>query len=76
MINPTGNLEAAAQAGQAGVSEAATRTARSMTGAAGQRDFEAPMAQAVRHELFTEALLAAAHSRLEELKTVSAGNGR
>jgi hypothetical protein len=76
MINPTGNLEAAARAGQAGVSAAAAQTARSMTGAAGQRDFEAPMAQAVRHELFTEALLAAAHSRLEELKTVSTVSGR
>jgi hypothetical protein len=44
--------------------------------AAAQRDFERPMAQAVRHELFTEALLAAAHSRLEELKTASMNGSR
>jgi hypothetical protein len=75
MMDLTGNLEAAAAAGRAGVAAAATSTARSMTGNSGQRDFEAPMADAVRHELFTEALLASAHARLEELKTASM-NGR
>jgi hypothetical protein len=65
MMNITGNLEAAAAAGRAGLGADAAGTARSPAGASAQHDFERPMAQAVHHELFTEALLAAAHSRLE-----------
>jgi hypothetical protein len=76
MMNITGNLEAAALAGRAGLGADAAGTARSMAGASAPRDFEQPMAQAVRHELFTEALLSAAHSRLEELKTASMNGGR
>ena len=75
MMNLTGNLESAALAGRDGLSADAAGTARSLTGPSAQRDFEAPMAQAARHELFTEALLSAAHARLEELKT-AAMNGR
>jgi hypothetical protein len=76
MMNLTGDLEAAAAAARAGLSDAAAGTARSMTGAAGQNDFEAPMARAARTELFTEALLSAAHARLEELKTASLNGGK
>ena len=75
MMNLTGDLEAAAAAGRAGLEAAAVRTAQTMTGSADQPGFEAPMAQAARGELFTEALLSAAHARLEELKTASM-NGR
>jgi hypothetical protein len=76
MMNITGNLEAAALAGRAGLSADAAGTARSMAGASARRDFEAPMAQAVRHELFTEALLSESHSRLEELKTATMNGSR
>jgi hypothetical protein len=76
MMNLTGNLEAAAAAGRAGVGAAAAATARRATGVAGEHQFEAPMAAAVRHELFTEALLASAHARLEELKTASMNGGK
>jgi hypothetical protein len=45
--------------------------ATAMTGPASARDFEGPMKESVRRELFTEALLGAAHSRFEELKTAA-----
>jgi hypothetical protein len=71
MMDVTANLEAAAAAGRAGIGSAAARLATAMTGPASARDFEAPMKETVRRELFTEALLGAAHSRFEELKTAA-----
>jgi hypothetical protein len=70
-MDMTGNLEAAAAAGRAGVGQAAARLATAMTGGAATRDFEGPMKEAVRKELFAEALLGAAHSRFEELKSAA-----
>ena len=71
----TGNLEAAAAAGRAGVRHGAERLATANTGSESARDFEGPMKETVRRELFTEALLSAAHARFEELKT-AAGSER
>jgi hypothetical protein len=71
MMDVTGNLEGAASAGQAAIGAAASRMATAMTGPASARDFEGPMKESVRRELFTEALLGAAHSRFEELKTAA-----
>jgi class 3 adenylate cyclase len=70
-MDSVGNLEAAAAAGRIGVSDAATRMARAMTGPESSRGFEGPMKEAVRKELFTEALLGAAHARFEELKSAA-----
>ncbi len=67
----TANLEPAAAAGEARIGAAAARMATAMTGPASARDFESPMKETVRRELFTEALLGAAHSRFEELKTAA-----
>jgi hypothetical protein len=67
----SGNLEAAVAAGRSGIGEAAARLATAMTGPASARNFESPMKETVRRELFTEALLGAAHSRFEELKTAA-----
>jgi hypothetical protein len=67
----TANLESAAAAGKAGIGAAAARMATAMTGPTSARDFESPMKETVRRELFTEALLGAAHSRFEELKTAA-----
>jgi hypothetical protein len=64
----SGNLEAAAAAGRAGIGAAAARMATAMTGPESERNFEAPMKEVVRRELFTEALLGAAHARFEEIK--------
>lgn len=74
-MDMTGNLEAAAATGRTGLGDAAARLATAMTGAASARDFEGPMKEAVRKELFAEALLGAAHSRFEEIKT-AAGSER
>jgi hypothetical protein len=71
MMDLTGNLEAAAARSKAGIGAAAARLATAMTGPASARDFEGPMKETVRRELFTEALLGAAHSRFEELKTAA-----
>ncbi len=70
-MDMTGTIEAAAAAGRAGVERAAKRLAGAMTGPASTREFEGPMKEAVRKELFAEALLGAAHSRFEELKTAA-----
>ena len=70
-MDVTANLESAAAAGKAAIGAAATRMATAMTGPASARDFESPMKETVRRELFTEALLGAAHSRFEELKTAA-----
>jgi hypothetical protein len=67
----SGNLEAAAAAGRAGIGDAAARMAGAMTGPDSAHNFEAPMKETVRRELFTEALLGAAHSRFEEIKTAA-----
>jgi hypothetical protein len=71
-MDMTGNLESAAAAGRAGVGAAAARMARASTGPASTHGFEGPMKEAVRKELFTEALLGAAHARFEEIKTAAA----
>jgi hypothetical protein len=70
-LDMIGNLEAAAAAGRPGVGGAAARMARAMTGPESSRGFEGPMQEAVRKELFTEALLGAAHARFEELKSAA-----
>jgi hypothetical protein len=66
-----GNLEAAAAAGRAGIGAAAAHLATAMTGPSSGQSFESPMKETVRRELFTEALLGAAHSRFEEIKTAA-----
>jgi hypothetical protein len=71
MMDVTGNLEAAAAAARAGIGASAARLATAMTSPASARDFEGPMKETVRRELFAEALLGAAHSRFEELKTAA-----
>lgn len=67
----SGNLEAAVAAGRADIGRAAARTAAAMTDPQSSRDFEGPMKETVRRELFTEALLGAAHARFEEIKTAA-----
>lgn len=71
MMDITGNLEAGVMAGKAGLAAAATRVATANTGPSSQRDFEGPMKETVRREMFAEALLGAAHARFEEVKTAA-----
>jgi hypothetical protein len=65
-MNPiAADLERAAQVGRERTEHDAATTA------AGTAGVESQMAAAAEHELFTEALLAAAHSHFEEIRTVT-----
>ncbi len=61
------DLERSVRVGRDRTLEDASATARHI----GANGLESSMSQTAEHELFTEALLAAAKSRFEEIKTVT-----